>query len=327
MIRIEAIIDDNPYIISAFCGNITKSDNIDSLGVQLSFDYLNNKVIDNNTVWIDLSLGNTIMMYDNDELIFQGTIQKASRNGLSSYQYDVFDSAWYLNKQEARIQFSGVDVKTAIETLCKQENIPCEVACDIPTKVTKIYNGDTISKIIDDLLKQATAETGKRYRREYNNSKLYINAFDNLKMIWESEPLVSDFSQEFNCDGMANKVVILSGNEKNTTVVATKQNDESIKKYGLYTKYIKIDDKKKAQADNIANNKLKELSHPTKEIKCTLLGDNYVRSGRLLQFHQPNISMMGDYLVTDCTHTYNQMNHTMEVTLKLNDEINENASQ
>lgn len=322
MIRIEAIIDDNPYIISAFCGNITKSDNIDSLGVQLSFDYLNNKVIDNNTVWIDLSLGNTILMYDNDELIFQGTIQKASRNGLSSYQYDVFDSAWYLNKQEARIQFSGVDVKTAIETLCKQENIPCEVACDIPTKVTKIYNGDTISKIIDDLLKQATAETGKRYRREYNNSKLYINAFDNLKMIWESEPLVSDFSQEFNCDGMANKVVILSGNEKNTTVVATKQDDESIKKYGMYVHYEKIDDKKKAQADNIATKKLKEMSTPKKTIKCTLWGDNYVRAGRILKFNQPNIGMVGEYLVVSCEHSYDGMKHIMDCELKLSEEVN-----
>ena len=322
MIRIEAIIDDNPYIISAFCGNITKSDNIDSLGVQLSFDYLNNKALDNNTVWIDLALGNTIMMYDNDELLFQGTIQKASRNGLSSYQYDVFDNAWYLNKQEARIQFSGVDVKTAIETLCKQESIPCEVACDIPTKVTKIYNGDTISKIIDDLLKQATAETGKRYRREYNNSKLYINAFDNLKMIWESEPLVSDFSQEFNCDGMANKVVILSGNEKNTTVVATKQDDESIKKYGLYVHYEKIDDKKKAQADNIATKKLKSMSSPKKSIKCTLMGDNYVRAGRILKFNQPNIGMVGEYLVTSCEHSYDGMKHTMECELKLSEEVN-----
>ena len=322
MIIIEVIQDNKSYIISAFCGNITKSDNIDSLGVQLSFDYLNNKVIDNNTVWIDLALGNTILMYDDDELLFQGTIQKASRNGLSSYQYDVFDSAWYLNKQEARIQFSGVDVKTAIETLCKQESIPCEVACDIPTKVTKIYNGDTISKIIDDLLKQATAETGKRYRREYNNSKLYINAFDNLKMIWESEPLVSDFSQEFNCDGMANKVVILSGNEKNTTVVATKQDDESIKKYGLYVHYEKIDDKKKAQADNIATKKLKSMSSPKKSIKCTLLGDNYVRAGRILKFEQPNIGMVGEYLVTSCEHSYDGMKHTMECELKLSEEVN-----
>ena len=140
MIRVEAIIDDNPYIISAFCSSIKREDDIKSLGVKLSFDYLNNKVIDKNTVWIDLSLGNTIMLYDDDTLLFQGTIQKAARNGLGTYQYEAYDNAWYLNKQEARIQFSNVDVKTAIETLCKQENIPCDVACDISTKVTKIYN-------------------------------------------------------------------------------------------------------------------------------------------------------------------------------------------
>lgn len=322
MIRIEAIIDDNPYIISAFCGNVTKEDNIKSLGVKLSFDYLNNKVLDHNTVWIDLSLGNTIMMYDDDTLLFQGTIQKASRSGLSSYQYDVFDNAWYLNKQEARIQFNNVDVKQAIETLCKQENIPCNVACDIPTKVTKIYNGDTIGNIIDDLLKMATDEIGKKYRREYNDGKLYINAFDNLKMIWDSEPLVSDFSQEFNCDGMANKVVILSGNEKNTTVVATKQDDASIKKYGLYVHYEKVDDKKKAKADQIATTKLKAMSNPKKSISCTLWGDNYVRSGRILKFNQPNIGMVGEYLVTHCTHNYDMGKHTMDCELILNDEVN-----
>lgn len=324
MIRIETMQDNSPYIISAFCGNISKEDDIKSLGVKLSFDYLNNKVIDKNTVWIDIHLGDTICMYDDDELLFQGTIQKATRSGLSSYQYDVFDNAWYLNKQEARIQFNGVDVKTAIETLCKQENIPCEVACDIPTKVTKIYNGDTISNIIDDLLKLATDENGKRYRREYNYGKLYINAFDNLKMIYDHEPLVSDFSQEFDCDGMANKVVILSGNEKSTTVVATVQNDESIKKFGLYVHYEKVDDKKKAKADQIAKNKLQAMAYPKKSIKCTLLGDNYVRSGRILKFNQPNIGMVGEYLVTHCTHSYDMGKHTMECELILNDEVNIN---
>lgn len=324
MIRIETMQDNSPYIISAFCGNISKEDDIKSLGVKLSFDYLNNKVIDKNTVWIDLVLGDTIYMYDDDELLFQGTIQKTTRSGLSSYQYDVFDNAWYLNKQEARIQFNDVDVKIAIETLCKQENIPCNVACDIPTKVTKIYNGDTISKIIDDLLNLAANETGKKYRREYNDGKLYINAFDNLKMIWDSEPLVSDFSQEFNCDGLANKIVILSGNEKNTQVVATKQDDESIKKYGLYVHYEKVDDKKKAKVDQIAKNKLQAMAHPKKSIKCTLLGDNYVRSGRILKFNQPNISMVGEYLVTHCTHSYDMGKHTMECELILNDEVNIN---
>lgn len=324
MIRVEATIDGGPYIISAFCGSIKREDDIKSLGAKLSFDYLNNKVIDKNTVWIDLSLGTSIMLYDDDELLFQGTIQKATRNGLATYQYEAYDNAWYLNKQEARIQFNNVDVKSAIETLCKQEYIPCEIACDIPTKVTKIYNGDTISKIIDDLLKLATNETGKRYRREYNQGKLYINAFDNLKMIWQSEPLVSEFSQEFNCEKLANKIVIMSGNEKSQSVVATAQDDNSIKKFGLYVHYEKVDDKKKAQADHIAKTKLKQMAWPTKATKCTLLGDNYVRSGRILKFNQPNINMVGEYLVTSCHHSYDAGKHIMDCELILNEEVNNN---
>lgn len=325
MIRVEAIIDGNPYIISAFCSSIKREDDIKSLGVKLSFDYLNNKVIDKNTVWIDLSLGNTILLYDDDTLLFQGTIQKATRNGLGSYQYEAYDNAWYLNKQEARIQFNAVDVKKAIETLCKQENLPCDVACDITTKVTKIYNGDTISKIIDDLLQLATNETGKRYRREYNYGKLYINVFDNLKMIWQSEPLVSEFSQEFNCETLANKIVIMSGNEKSQQVVATAQDDNSIKKYGLYVHYEKVDDKKTAQAAQIAKTKLKNMAWPTKATKCTLLGDNYVRSGRILKFNQPNINMVGEYLVTSCQHSYDAGKHIMDCELILNEEVNDNV--
>lgn len=324
MIRVEAIIDEGPYIISAFCSNIKREDDIKSLGVKLSFDYLNNKVIDKNTIWIDLSLGTSIMLYDDDELLFQGAIQKATRNGLSTYQYEAYDNAWYLNKQEARIQFNNVDVKTAIETLCKQEYIPCEVACDIPTKVTKIYNGDAISKIIDDLLKLATDELGKKYRREYNHGKLYINAFDNLKMIWQSEPLVSDFSQEFNCDKLANKIVIMSGKEKSQSVVATAEDKESQKKFGTYANYEKVDDKKKAKAQVIANNKLKAMAWPTKATKVTLLGDNYVRSGRILKFNQPNINLVGEYLVTTCSHSYDAGKHIMDCELVLDKEVDNN---
>ena len=66
MIRVEAIIDDTQYIITAFCSNITRKDNIKSLGVEMEFDYLNNKVLDKNTVWIDLKIGATILMCNAD---------------------------------------------------------------------------------------------------------------------------------------------------------------------------------------------------------------------------------------------------------------------
>lgn len=315
------VIQENKQIdISAFCGNVTRADNIDSLGVELNFDYLNNHVYDGYTTFTALRTGNTIILFDNDEQIFQGQIITLSRNSISSYSVKCFDNAFYLNKNQTKIQFTNLDVKACIEKLCQQEYIPCKVDCDIHTKVTKIYNGETIANIIDDLLKQATNDTGLKYRREYNYGSLYVNAMDNLKMIWKSKPLVSDFSYDESIDNLANRVIVMSSSEKNTTVYAEAKNEESIKMYGQYTHYIKLDDKKQAQAKKIAETKLKELSKTFEKATVTLLGDNYIRSGRILNFEQPEIGLYGEYLVEHCTHNYSGSLHTMECEVIKNDE-------
>ena len=113
----------------------------------------------------------------------------------------------------------------------------------------------------------------------------------------------------------------MSGKEKSQSVVATAENKESQKKYGTYVHYEKVDDKKKAKAQAIANSKLKQMAWPTKATKATLLGDNYVRSGRILKFNQPSINLVGEYLVTSCHHSYDMGNHTMDVDLVLNEEV------
>lgn len=320
MMKIIVIQENKQIDISAFCGNVTRADNIDSLGVELNFDFLNNHVYDSYTQFTALRTGNTILLYDNDEMIFQGQIITLSRNSISQYSVKCFDNAFYLNKNQTKIQFTNLSVKQAIQKLCEQEYIPCKVDCEIDTKVTKIYNGETIANIIDDLLKQATNDTGLKYRREYNYGSLYINAMNNLKMIWKSKPLVSDFSYDESIDNLANRVVVISSSEKNTTVYAEAKNEESIKMYGQYTHYEKVDDKKKAKAKKIAETKLKELSKTFEKATLTLLGDNYIRSGRIIKFEQHEIGLYGEYLVEHCTHNYSGSLHTMECEVIKNDE-------
>lgn len=318
--KVIVIQEDKQIDISAFSGNVTLADNIDSLGRELNFDFLNNHVYDSYTQFTALRTGNTILLYDSDEIIFQGQIITLSRNSISNYSVKCFDNAFYLNKNESKIQFTNLDVKSCIEQLCALSYIPCKVDCDIPTKVTKIYNGETISNIIDDLLKQATNDTGLKYRREYNYGSLYVNAMNNLKMIWKSKPLVSDFSYDESIDNLANRVVVISSSEENTTVYAEAKNEQSIKMYGQYTHYEKVDDKKKDKAQKIADTKLKELSKTFEKATVTLLGDNYIRSGRIIQFEQPEIGLYGQYLVNHCTHNYNGSLHTMECEITKEDE-------
>lgn len=319
MIKVVHIVNDISTDISAFCGNITRRDNVDSLGVELGFEYLNNRIYDDYTAFTDIQLGQTICFYDNNELIFQGQIIKLTRSNPSHYSVTCFDNAFYLNKTNVKIQFSNMDVKSAIEKLCSQNYIPCKVDCDIATKVTKIYNYESISSIIDDLLKQATNDTGLKYRREYNYGSLYVNAMNNLKMIWQSKPLVSEFSYDSDLTNFANRVVVVSSSEKNTTVFAEAKNGDSIKLYGQYTHYEKVDDKNKATAQTIANQKLKELSRMVDSVSVTLLGDNYVRAGRILQFAQPAIGLEGNYLVHECEHSYTGVLHTMTCQIKKED--------
>lgn len=320
MMKVIAIQEGKQIDISAFCGNVTRTDNIDSLGVELDFDYVNNNVYDSYTWFTVLRTGNTILLYDADELIFQGQIITLSRNSVSSYSVKCFDNAFYLNKNQTRIQFTNLDVKSCIEKLCQQEYLPCKVDCDIPTKVTKIYNGESIANVVDDLLKQATDDTGLKYRREYNYGSLYVNAMNNLKMIWKSKPLVSDFSYDESIDNLANRVVVISSSEKNTTVYAEAKNEASIKMYGQYTYYEKVDDKKKGEAKKIADTKLKELSKTFEKATVTLLGDNYIRSGRIIKFEQPEIGLYGEYLVEHCTHNYSGSLHTMDCEVMHNDD-------
>lgn len=320
MIKVIHIANDMCTDISVFCGPISRKDNINSLGVEVSFEFLNNQLYDGYTMFTNIQLGDTICFYDNNELIFQGQIIKLTRNSPSRYSVTCFDNAFYLNKTKVRVQFNNIDVKSAIEKLCSQNNIPCKVDCDIATTVTKIYNYETISSIIDDLLKQATNDTGLKYRREYNYGSLYVNAMNNLKMIWQSQPLVSEFSYDSDLTNFANRVVVISSSEKNTTVFAEAKNEDSIKLYGQYTHYEKINDKKKAKATQIANIKLKELSQMVDNVKVTLLGDNYVRSGRILNFAQPLIGLDGSYLVEECEHNYTASLHTMTCKIKKEDD-------
>ena len=46
------------------------------------------------------------------------------------------------------------------------------------------------------------------------------------------------------------------------------------------------------------------------------MGDDAVRAGRILEFNQPGMDMVGQYLVKNCTHNYSNNNHTMQLELE-----------
>lgn len=330
MIKMVALIDGVPKDITAHTSNYKRSDNVDSLGQEFTFDLLNNPIDKNHTGYA-LEMGAKIVVSHNGTTIFSGVIISYSRNTLTKYSYKAYDYAYYLNKSEAVIQFNDVSVETAITQLCSQEGIPLTIDCELPTKISKIYNGEVISRILDDLLKLASDETGLKYRKEFSNGALYINKRTNLVIEAYYKPapkvdgfnpadLVGSFNSSYSVENMCNRIVIISSSEKNKQVYSEVSDDNNIQKYGQLTHYEKIDDKDTSKAGNIAQKKLKELNKITRSFSVTLFGDDRVRSGRCLVFNQPDINLVGTFLVKNCTHNYNGRTHTMDLELDMDKE-------
>lgn len=327
MITLRANINGAWTDVTAVTGNYTRSDNVDSLGMAFSFDLLNNP-LDKHFNRFEIPIGSKVVLSNNGANIFSGIVISYDRGSMSHYTYKAYDYGFYLNKSEAMIQFNNTSVSAAITRLCNENSIPVGAVTSISTNVSKIYNGDKISDIIKDLLKLGTNELGTKYRLEVRYNKLYVDKYEDLVITAYYKPARNvggfnpankpgSFNSTYSIEDMATRVLIVSSSEKNATIRATAEDSENISKYGLLTKVEKLDDKNNSQAANIAKVKLKELNKVKRSFKITLFGDDKVRAGRMLVFNQPEINLVGAFLVKNCTHKYNGRSHIMELDLEV----------
>ena len=98
--------------------------------------------------------------------------------------------------------------------------------------------------------------------------------------------------------------------------MSEKKDDESIKKYGLLQHIESYDEKTKGNVDNIATNKLKELNRINEDLSMTILGNEKMRSGRILEFNINNYNLTGEFLIKDCEHEIIKGHHKCHVVLE-----------
>lgn len=317
--------------ITAYTNNYQRSDGIDTLGQEFTFDLVDNP-FDFNMMNQRLSIGGKIEFSNQvsnnnksatmtlneepkEEIVFQGIIVAEKQSGTNKYTYTCFDYCFYLNKSEIEIQFNGVSGLDAIKTVCSENNVPLGNVADIKTKIKKIYQGQPVSDVIKDIIKQATEETGYKYRLEYREGKVHVEDYKELVLDKVITQPINNYSRDLSMEDMRNSVLVISSKEKSKSVKSTIQDDESIKKYGLIKKIVKVDDKKSAQTAQIAKKTIQESNKIKENLNLTLLGDDAVRSGRIIIIDDYTVDIHDKFLVTNCKHNYG-VNHTMTLDLK-----------
>lgn len=302
-------------------GSIVRSDDVDGLAMSLSFDLAFNEG-DRYMPKLNIAPGDKVVLKNNSgKAVFSGIIVEESSYGSYIHSYISYDYGWYLNKNEVVVQFREMAADAAIKKLCGDFNIPIGYIAPMPTKISKIYNGEVLSDCLADIIRQVEEDIAKNFRMEIRENRLYVELYSNLvvKVSFKLAENLAPFDQtkvpaDERCwksiADMANTVKVVSSGEQTSQVIAEASDSAAIKKYGMMQKVQRETDRNSAQAGNMAKNILLERNRVGGGKTVTLLGDDNVRSGRILNY-QGNA-----YLIRSCSHSYDKGMHTMTLDLE-----------
>lgn len=286
------------------CNNFAWSSDSDTLGTQFTFDSI-----------LDMQEGTKFAWKNDNKLIIGGVlIKKTQKQFVNSYTG--IDYAWYLNKNKTTIQFNNVSASTAINQLMQQFNLRKNV-CSIATNINKIYKAQEVSSIIDDILSQATAETGIDYIKEMIEYTLTISKLSDMK-IAPKLLFGSDISVDSSIEDMKNKIIVQSNDENDNTIYAISKNDWSIQRYGLLQEIQTIDSKNKSQASQIATNFILKNNKISKTLSLNVVGidgADDIKANRMIQINLPNFGINDWIRIKSANHKVTSTSHTIDLSL------------
>ncbi len=312
--------------ITDYTGNISWRDSVDTLGVELSFDVAVNRYDKNFSFLLDITLGDRVQLINEQgESLLQCIIVSESPNEKTT-SFTAYDMAWYLNKSTVIKQFKKMVGNDCIKSLCKEIGIKVEVS-GLGNKIDKIYKDKTVSDVIWDIIEQCSQHNSKRFFIEMDKGILKIGPFKKIKVTGKYQ-MHKDFFLDVQQNAgnvslnrsivdMKNSILVVTENKKAVRTVGKEQDSESIKRYGKLQQVVVLDEKEHKKANLIAKNELKKLNKITENFSLDVLGDDKVKSGRVIVLDLPFFNIKGEFFIKESNHSLQNGIHKASLSLEV----------
>ena len=318
----KVIIKDKD--VSDIIGNLTWRDTVDTLGVEVDFELPINRYDKKFEFLYDITLGAPIQILNaKGEVLVQAIIVSETPNGKIT-SFTAYDMAWYLNKSTVIKQFKKMIGNDCVKSLCKEIGINVEVS-GLDTKIDKIYKDKAVSEVIKDIIEQCSQFNSKKFFIEFDNGTLKVMPYQKIKVFGTFEIQKDKFinineniggvSLSKSIVDMKNSVLVITENKGAIRTIGEEQDSKSIEKYGKLQEVVTLDEKEFSKANLVAKNELKKLNKITEDFSIDVLGDDNVKSGRVIDIDLPLFNLKGEYLIKESNHTIS--NHIHKISLKL----------
>ena len=318
----KVIIKDKD--VTDIIGNLTWRDTVDTLGVEVDFELPINRYDKKFEFLYDITLGDPIQILNaKGEVLVQAIIVSETPNGKIT-SFTAYDMAWYLNKSTVIKQFKKMIGNDCVKSLCKEIGIDVEVS-GLDTKIDKIYKDKAVSEVIKDIIEQCSQFNSKKFFIEFDKNKLIVSPYKKIKVFGTYEMQKDKFinineniggvSLSKSIVDMKNSVLVITENKGAIRTIGEEQDSKSIEKYGKLQEVVTLDEKEFSKANLVAKNELKKLNKITEDFSIDVLGDDNVKSGRVIDIDLPLFNLKGEYLIKESNHTIS--NHIHKISLKL----------
>lgn len=265
----------------------------------------------------------SIVSYITNAEVFRGIVLAVDDGDTMLNLYTVADFGFYLKKNKETYQFNGISANAAIEQMCSDFGIPVDSICDIGCTVKKIYLDKTIYDIIKDIFEIAKSTNGSEFNIDVTPKGVRIYKIgdivaeptfrlaDNLPTA-KSTDFHGPMGHKTSIEELYNAIKVITGNEDGFTQQAYIQNDESVNGIGRLQEVVKIEDKNKANASQIAQQKLKELCVEKEEFTIPIIEDidSYTRAGSILKVRDVT------FLIVTSEHSIERGTHLVTLGLQ-----------
>lgn len=296
--------------ITDFCGEISLSDNLDSVTMEMTWSmpsdpqdkYLSASVP-------KVQVGDKVDLIGDTKILFSGIIvERDIAGGMTAYDY-----GFYLTNNDVILQLNTT-AGTGVAKLCEKAGIPLGAAPSLPTKIKKVYAEESCAEILDDILEQVSAGTGKNYFWRVKGGKLNIyeyptrityahHSFETGNTLDVTYALGSVGGSD-SIKELRNAVQVAAEDNGVVKVMATAQDSGSIARFGRMLDIVKQSGEEQ-NPQTAAENKLRENNTVKKTRSVTnMLGSEAVEAGVLLLFSSDKFEVTGIYLVKGVTHTF-----------------------
>lgn len=263
--------------------------------------------------------GDPVCFYYDDKLVFMGYVFKKRRDREHHIEVTCYDQIRYL-KNKYTYAFENKTATQIIKALCQDFNLHTGEMDNTAYVIPSIVEENIAAlDIVLDVLEETLVNTGNMFVFYDDAGKLEVR--DCANMISSTlimEDTAENFEYSSSIDGETyNSIVLYYKGEDETMQIFTASSKDTIKQWGTLRYFEEV--KTPTIGQNKADSLLKLYNKKTRELKVTgAFGDISVRGGTLIpvKLYLGDISANNYMLVEKVTHTFNNDQHTMDLTLE-----------